>query len=45
MSSPLRVSLVQLGYGDAESVSERTSRVADRLVVGIRELDERDAQR
>ena len=29
MSSPLRVSLVQLGYGDAESVSERTSRVAD----------------
>ena len=29
MSSPLRVTLIQLGYGDDESVGERTSRVAD----------------
>ena len=29
MSSPLRVSLVQLGYDDAESVAERTSRICD----------------
>jgi predicted amidohydrolase len=29
VSSPLRVSLVQLGYADDESVADRTSRVAD----------------
>lgn len=29
MGSPLRVTLVQLGYGDEESVEDRTSRVVD----------------
>lgn len=29
MTSPLRVTLVQLGYGDDESVADRTARVAD----------------
>lgn len=29
MSSPLRVTLVQLAYGDGESVADRTSRVVD----------------
>lgn len=29
MATPLRITLVQLGYGDEESVIDRTSRVAD----------------
>ena len=29
MASPLRVTLIQLGYGDEESVVDRTARVAD----------------